>query len=824
MTARFSLMVLVGVCSAIPGLVFGCDRDAAEASNIHPPHRLRLIGSPVIDSGATAAGPVDEDFAGPFASWDNIKTRYGAKGDGSSDDTKAFQAAFDQVGLSGKSPVVYLPAGTYVIKSTLLLANRFGISFIGEDPATTIIRWGGASGGLMASFDGVHTSTLERMTWDGGGVAAIGIKFFKSGTYPISGSKIEHRDMIYKDMTSMGVQGGEMPPGVNDEMHQFIRNKFIRCGEGIGLRSWNALLYLIMDSEFIDNGTAIRSAPGSFNAYRNVFRNSTVVDMEVHGNTNGIRNNISIGSKSFLMGVGKIAVQGNTVIDPKASPVIDLYGQDLIMVDNVVTAATDGTGPILQHRFAYGYEGTDVIVGNTFTSDNTYSLASGTHARIYDNRVVSRSEVPDPAVALPPTPAKTTRPIIEVAAGADGQAIQSAIDQAMAQYSGKRPIIHLPSSQYVVRSTLVIPPNSDIELLGDTLTGGNTQGTELSWGGATTTAPLLQINGPTHARLTRLSVSGGYSYRASGILVTNADQPGSQAILNRTDVDALEHTVWLHGLKNSKVDMYVSDLTSGNIYDLQQTTTASAVRVDGAGAGTTSRFVNYGAGVHRDNNSVFDMSVVEVFNQGRALMYDGWDECCSPRKLFLRGQNNGTLTYWGYLFANHENFDYPWVAVDGFHGMLSLLGVNMVEKPNPVVIRTEAADTDVLVLQAFSYVAHPVYDRLSTGGQVSFVQRAAADALVADAGDPLTKERLLAHLMLPRTVVPSRPQAVTVGVTDLRMDRVIITRARTGIELRPGPEPTPTPTPTPVPTPTIAPTPLPTPSPTRPGNRKGWFK
>src|SRR4029077_15506603 len=96
---------------------------------------------------------------------------------------------------------------------------------------------------------------------------------------------------------------------------------------------------------------------------------------------------------------------------------------------------------------------------------------------------------------------------------------------------------------------------------------------------------------------------------------------------------------------------------------------------------------------------------------------------------------------------------------DGFHGMLSLLSVNMTEKPNPVVIRSEAADTDVLVLQANSYppLANPLYSRLSTGGQVSFVQRIAGDlALLPDSGDPLTNERLLAHLALPRTVVPSR--------------------------------------------------------------------
>src|SRR4029453_13859558 len=104
------------------------------------------------------------------------------------------------------------------------------------------------------------------------------------------------------------------------------------------------------------------------------------------------------------------------------------------------------------------------------------------------------------------------------------------------------------------------------------------------------------------------------------------------------------------------------------------------------------------------------------------------------------------------------------------------LSVIMTEKQNPVTIRSEAADTDVLVLQAFTYqgVANPLYSRLSTGGQVSFVQRTADGVLLPDSGDPLTNERLPAHLALPRTVVPSRPQAVAAGVTDFRMDRVTI--------------------------------------------------
>src|SRR5262249_55673578 len=80
-----------------------------------------------------------EEFVGPFPSWANVKSAYGAKGDGSADDTAALQNALNDLGTSGKADVLYLPAGTYRITSTLTLKYKTGISVIGEDPSNTTI-------------------------------------------------------------------------------------------------------------------------------------------------------------------------------------------------------------------------------------------------------------------------------------------------------------------------------------------------------------------------------------------------------------------------------------------------------------------------------------------------------------------------------------------------------------------------------------------------------------------------------------------------------------------------------------------------------------
>src|SRR5438128_795577 len=58
----------------------------------------------------------DDEFVGPFPSWINVKTQYGAVGDGVTDETAALQAAFNAIGNSNSTAsVVYLPAGTYRI-------------------------------------------------------------------------------------------------------------------------------------------------------------------------------------------------------------------------------------------------------------------------------------------------------------------------------------------------------------------------------------------------------------------------------------------------------------------------------------------------------------------------------------------------------------------------------------------------------------------------------------------------------------------------------------------------------------------------------------
>ena len=138
--------------------------------------------SPCFSQGYPAT---DDEFVGPFPSWINVKTQYGAVGDGVTDETAALQAAFNAVGNSNSTAsVVYLPAGTYRITGTLTVSYKMNISIIGADPATTKIIWGGSGGGTMFKVNGIAYSRFNRITFDGAATAAIAVDQSWDGGQP----------------------------------------------------------------------------------------------------------------------------------------------------------------------------------------------------------------------------------------------------------------------------------------------------------------------------------------------------------------------------------------------------------------------------------------------------------------------------------------------------------------------------------------------------------------------------------------------------------------------------------------------------------------
>jgi hypothetical protein len=143
-----------------------------------------------------------------------LVTNFGAKSDGNTDDTGAFQAALDSANIVGAK--VFVPKGIYRITQTLLLED--GVSLIGE---------GQGSDPLQTPYNG------SLLRYEGDGYAL-----------QVSGHNVNVRDLVVRDnggsQSDGGVQvlaDGRLLEGVN--FFDVLLSGFVD-GTGIDLRAINS--------------------------------------------------------------------------------------------------------------------------------------------------------------------------------------------------------------------------------------------------------------------------------------------------------------------------------------------------------------------------------------------------------------------------------------------------------------------------------------------------------------------------------------------------------------------------------------------------------
>ena len=162
-----------------------------------------------------------------------------------------------------------------------------------------------------------------------------------------------------------------------------------------------------------------------------------------------------------------------------------------------------------------------------------------------DDQTVSRSSINATAPTLPGTLPNYHRQVFEVPPGSSAATIQQIINTAAGQ-NGARPVVHLPPSRLSVDTTIVIPANTDLQIVGD---GGASM---VAWTGSGT-GPIFRLAGPSRATLRDFNVNGASI--ADGIVVENADQPGSRVFMEQPYLANRQRNLFVNGLDYTNVQL-----------------------------------------------------------------------------------------------------------------------------------------------------------------------------------------------------------------------------------------------------------------------------
>lgn len=614
---------------------------------------LALLGAA---SAASAAEQPDatEEFVGPFPSWRNLRRDYGAIGDGKADDTAALQRALDDLTKHEKACVLFIPRGTYRLTATVKTVRKehsdgMGIAVIGEDPATTVLRWDGSQDGTLFQWDAWY-SKISRLTLDGAKRAGTALLYG-----PAFSTYNQTSDIIFRDAKSGLVFGANETNGQAE--NEVLRCQFIRCETGVQTVNWNSMDIWVWYSRFEECGRGVHNVMGNWHVWNSLFLRSHTADMSTQNlMAFSVVNNTSIGSRCFFdFSTGHtwgspVSLSGNRILDPTGdwAVLLDNAGPYLL-VDNVfrLSAKTRGV------RMTWADQ---TLVGNTYTRADAVE-ERGRFRRIAE-KVVDARAIPTAVAPLPPTPPNRARKVLEVPAGSNSEAIQQAIDAA-AKLRGQRPVVHLPMGSYAIAKTIVIPAASDVQLVGD---GAGETATRLNWAGAEG-GVVLRLEGPSRATLRDLHIQ---AHQSRAIVVEKADQPGGRIFANELNA-------------NGPAEQPHGRTTALRVNGLEQTNVLlRALQGSGNGGGWVEVLGGPNASAARNQVNIFTGATssaagqYDVRNGGRLVVRGVYHERSSAALSGLNLTGSGTLSIDATRFSYETSAHSPTIVADNFRGLFTL--------------------------------------------------------------------------------------------------------------------------------------------------------
>lgn len=761
--------------------------------------RIALGTLAVLTLLAGPAGAADEEFAGPFPSWADVRRDYGAKGDGQADDTAAIQQALDDLREHKKFCVLYFPPGTYRVTATVKTTRKAHTdcmcTLVGADPETTVLRWDGPAGGTLFQYDAWYAA-IRRLTLDGAGKAKICLGYGDAfSTYN------ETSDMVFRD-ADYGMWMGTGKAGQAE--NAVLRCRFLRCAQaGLHTNGFNSMDIWVWYCRFEDCGHGLFNRAGNFHAYKNLFLRSKTADVAIRNlMVFALVENTSIGSNAFMSWAdftwgSPTSVTGNRIIEPTGDLAIALAnGGPYLLADNVIMSRAGKTGP--EVRLTWGDQ---ALVGNRYTVEKAVGLPKGrgqetTPQRVVqiDEQVVDANSIDGKPLELPGTPPNRKRMIVEVPAGAGTTAIQEAL-YAAAKLPGQRPVVHLPMGSYKVERTLTVPAGSDVQIIGD---GASEIATVLQWAGKAG-EPLLRLDGPAVATLRDFHIQAG---AGTGIRATFCDQEGGKIFADQLNVSG--------NSPNAKPDV-------GLLVDGVERADVELCNCQG---GTSmQRWLHVIGGPRRQAGqaapgqvSVFcgatgtSDTPYTVEKAGRLLVRTVYHEVSGDSPQALELNDTGTLVIDSTRFSYKTAPDRPLIGLDGFRGTFVLttgllMPVNS-KHPASLRIRGRGDDANVLCLGDLFWApdgmvkADAVWKNEATPPARTAMLLCNMNGQVTGAKDSAFEKDGFGRLedqkskddeaLIRQALAPLReariwlPEDTKEGVTDLRLYRVVVNAGKGG--------------------------------------------
>jgi hypothetical protein len=746
---------------------------------------------------------MEEEFVGPFPSWADVKKDFGAVGDGTVDDTAAFQAALEAMREHRKFCVLYVPSGTYRLTRTLSTLRKGHtdnmVTVVGEDPARTVLRWDGPVDGTMIQWDAWYAK-FSRLTLDGAGRAGVCLQYGPSfSTYN------ETSDVVFRG--AKNGMGFGTPESAGQAENAVLRCQFLNCEVGIQTVNWNSMDIWVWHCRFEDCGRGIHNVMGNWHAWNNLFLRSKIADVSISNlMAFSVVNNTSIGSRCFMdfssghTWGSPTSVTGNRILDPTGpyAMILDNAGPYLV-VDN--SFRLPPTSRAIRMTWA-----DQTLVGNRYSRDDVVE-ERGRFRRI-DEQVVAASDLPDQLPQLPAPPPRVDRPVFSAPVGASAAVIQDLLDKAAA-LTGQRPVVHLPMGAYDIDSTLIIRRDADVQLVGD---GASEIATRLVWKGPES-GRLLVIQTPSRACVRDLHIQAG---AAQALVLEVNDQPGARVFADQLNVNGPSDpqprrtaALSISGLSDTAVQLRALQ-GSGN----------AGVWVSVVGSGTTSPqpvVVMTGA-------TGSAAGQYEVDGGARLLVRGVYHERSSDSLCGLHLTGSGELSIDATRFSYATSRDAATVAADDFRGLFTLATCILLPVGTDETCRFElrgaGAGASVLALNCQFWVNKPGttaetvwqnvaqppaaggligcnintsnkdvsakgFEFLKNLGENSDMAKSPRGSGALEDRGSVTDQQLVRHLQLLREFTPSVDADGSPSTTDVQLHRVVASsRMGNTVEIR----------------------------------------